>query len=64
MGGQFTAANFVKVYTAGVELRDKNMVCYENKGITPDIKIAYDTAAIKRNIDVQLDKGIEYVTSH
>ena len=64
MGGQFTAANFVKVYTAGVELRDKNMVCYENKGITPDIKIAYDTAAIKRNVDVQLDKGIEYVTSH
>jgi hypothetical protein len=42
LGGQFTAANFVKVYTAGVEFRDKNLVSYENKGIVPDIKIAYD----------------------
>jgi carboxyl-terminal processing protease len=64
LGGQFTAANFVHVYTAGVEFRDKNLVSYENKGITPDIVIAHDTTAIKNNIDVQLDKGIEYVTSH
>lgn len=64
LGGQFTAANFVKVYTAGVEFRDKNLVSYENKGIQPDIKIAYDPEAIKRNIDVQLEKGIEYVISH
>jgi len=62
LGGQFTAANFVHVYTAGVELRDKNMICYENKGLTPDIHIAYDTAAIKNNVDVMLDKGIEYVS--
>ena len=64
LGGQFTAANFVKVYMAGVELRDKNMVCYENKGITPDIKVTYDPSAIKNNVDVQLDKAIEYVTTH
>ena len=63
MAGQFTAANFVKVYMSGVELRDKNMVSYENKGITPDIPVAYDTTAIKSNIDVMLDKGIEYVSS-
>ncbi|MBO9203919.1 MULTISPECIES: S41 family peptidase [Niastella] len=62
MGGQFVAANFVQVYCAGVELRDVNMVCYENKGLTPDIQIAYDTTAIKRNIDVQLEKGLEVVT--
>jgi hypothetical protein len=63
LGGQFTAANFVQVYCAGVELRDKNMVCYENKGITPDVQIAYDTTAIKNNIDVQLDKSLEAVTT-
>ena len=63
MGGQFTAANFVKVYMAGVELRDKNMVCYENKGLTPDIRIAYDTTAIKNNIDVMLDKAISHVVT-
>ena len=64
LGGQFTAANFVKVYTAGVEFRDKNLVSYENKGITPDVTIAYDEEAIKRNVDVQLEKAIERVTSH
>jgi len=63
LGGQFVAANFVKVYTAGVEFRDKNLVSYENKGIVPDIKIAYDPEAIKSNIDVQLEKGIEYLIS-
>ena len=50
MGGQFTAANFVHVYCAGVEFRDKNLVSYENKGITPDIAIAYDTTAIKNKM--------------
>ena len=64
LGGQFTAANFVHVYCAGVELRDKNLVSYENKGIKPDIMVAYDTTAIKNNIDVQLDKGIDYVSKH
>ena len=64
LGGQFTAANFVRVYMAGVELRDKNMVCYENKGITPDILIPYDASAIRRNVDVQLDKAIEYVSTN
>ncbi|HEX6180413.1 MAG TPA: S41 family peptidase [Chitinophagaceae bacterium] len=63
MGGQFTAANFVHVYTAGIELRDKNLVSYENKGITPDITVAYDTAAIRNNIDVQLEKGIQHISS-
>jgi len=63
LGGQFIAANFVKVYTAGVEFRDKNLVSYENKGITPDISIAYDTTAIKSNVDVQLEKGIDYLIS-
>ena len=63
MAGQFTAANFVHVYMSGTELRDKNMVSYENKGLTPDIPVAYDTTAIKSNIDVMLDKGIEYVSS-
>lgn len=61
LGGQFTAANFVRVYMSGVELKDLNNICYENKGITPDIKVAYDTTAIKNNVDVQLEKGIEYV---
>jgi len=63
LGGQFTAANFVQVYMAGVELRDKNMVCYENKGITPDIPVAYDAKAIQNNIDAQLEKAISYVVS-
>jgi C-terminal processing protease CtpA/Prc len=63
LGGQFVAANFVHVYTAGVEFRDKNLVSYENKGITPDILIPYDAEAIKKNVDVQLEKGIEYVIS-
>ena len=63
LGGQFTAAGFVKVYMAGVELRDKNLVSYENKGITPDITIAYDPEAIKRNVDVQLEKAIEKIIS-
>ncbi len=63
LGGQFIAANFAKVYMAGVEFRDKNLVSYENKGIVPDIKIAYDPEAIKSNIDVQLEKGIEYLIS-
>ena len=30
LGGQFIAANFVHVYTAGVEFRDKDLVSYEN----------------------------------
>ncbi|AEW00020.1 hypothetical protein A4D02_29215 [Niastella koreensis] len=63
LGGRFTAANFVQVYCAGVELRDVNMICYENKGIMPDVPIAYDTTAIKSNIDVMLDKGLEVVTN-
>jgi carboxyl-terminal processing protease len=64
LGGQFTAANFVHVYCAGVEFRDINLVSYENKGLTPDIQVAYDTTAIKNNIDVQLDKGLEYVSKN
>ena len=64
LGGQFTAANFVQVYTAGVELRNKNMVSYENKGITPDILIPYDAEAIKKNKDVQLEAAIANATSH
>jgi hypothetical protein len=64
LGGQFTAANFVQIYCSGVEYRDKNLVSYENKGITPDITVAYDTAAIKNNSDVQLNKALEYVNSH
>ena len=63
MGGQFVAANFVHVYCAGVEFRDKNLISYENKGLTPDIVIPYDTTAIKNNIDLQLNKSIEYVIS-
>jgi len=63
LGGQFIAANFVKVYTAGVELRDKNMVSYENKGITPDILIPYSEESIKKNIDVQLERAIKQVVS-
>jgi len=63
LGGQFTAANFVQVYCAGVEFRDKNLISYENKGLTPDILIPYDTTAIKNNIDLQLNKSIEYVIS-
>lgn len=63
LGGQFIAANFVRVYTAGVETRDKNFVSYENKGITPDIPVAYDPDSIKSNVDVQLEKGIEYLIS-
>jgi len=63
LGGQFVAANFVHVYCAGVEFRDKNLISYENKGLTPDIAIAYDTTAIKNNIDLQLNKSIEYVIS-
>jgi len=47
----------------GVEFRDKNLVSYENKGITPDITIAYDPEAIKRNVDVQLEKAIEKIIS-
>ena len=63
LGGQFTAANFVQVYMAGVEMRDINMVCHENKGFTPDIPVAYDTMAIKNNIDVMLDKAIQHVVT-
>ena len=63
LGGQFIAANFVKVYCAGVEFRDKNLVSYENKGVTPDILIPFDDEAIKKNIDVQLEKGIDYILS-
>jgi C-terminal processing protease CtpA/Prc len=48
----------------GVEFRDKNLISYENKGITPDIPVTYDAEAIKKNIDVQLDRGIEYIKSH
>lgn len=62
LAGQFTAANFVQVYMAGAELRDRNMICYENKGLTPDIPIAYDTTAIKNNFDIQLNKGLDYVS--
>jgi hypothetical protein len=64
LGGQFTAGNFVQVYMAGVELRDVNMVCHENVGLTPDIPVKYDTTAIKNNIDVQLDKAIQHVVSN
>jgi hypothetical protein len=63
LGGQFTAANFVQVYMAGVEFRDKNLASYENKGITPDIEIPYNPDAIKNNIDVQLEKAIAYTIS-
>jgi hypothetical protein len=63
LGGQFTAANFVGVYMAGVELRDNNMVCHENKGFTPDIPVKYDTTAIKNHDDVQLDAAIQHVVS-
>jgi hypothetical protein len=62
MGGQFTAANFVHIYCSGVEYRDVNLKSYENKGVTPDIKIAYDTAAIRNNVDVMLNKSLEYVS--
>ena len=62
LGGVFTAANFVSVFMATFESRDKNLISYENIGLPPDIPIAYDSTAIKNNIDVQLDKAIEYIT--
>jgi len=63
LGGQFVAANFVQVYTAGVELRNKNLESYENKGIPPDVAVPFDAEKIKSNIDVQLDKAIEKIIS-
>jgi C-terminal processing protease CtpA/Prc len=49
---------------AGVEFRDRNLVSYENKGIVPDIQITYDAEAIKGNVDVQLEKAIDYLATH
>lgn len=63
LGGQFTAGNFVQVYMAGVELRDDNMVCHENKGFAPDIPVKYDTTAIKKNDDLQLDAAIQHIVT-
>jgi hypothetical protein len=63
LGGQFTAGGFVQAYMAGVELRDNNMICHENKGFTPDIPVAYDTTAIKNKDDVQLDRAIQHVVT-
>jgi hypothetical protein len=63
LGGQFTASGFVQVYMSGVELRDKDMICHENIGLTPDIPVKYDTTAIKNNIDVQLDKAIQHIVA-
>ena len=62
LGGQFEVANMMHVYIAAVETKDNNMINHEGIGLTPDIHIAYDITAIKNNIDVQLDKAIEYVT--
>lgn len=61
--GQFTAANFLNVYTSSSMFRDKNGKIYEGSGITPDIKVADNQTllSIPTGSDAQLDRAVSYI---
>ena len=42
-------------------MKDAKGVNHEGVGVTPDIEVFYDEAAMESGTDVQLDRAIEYI---
>ena len=52
---------YMMIYTSTTMLKDVKGVIHEGVGVTPDIEVFYDEAAMEAGTDVQLDRAIEYI---
>lgn len=52
---------YMMIYTSTTMLKDAKGVIHEGVGVTPDIEVFYDEAAMEAGTDVQLDRAIEYI---
>ncbi|KIO78994.1 hypothetical protein TH53_00470 [Pedobacter lusitanus] len=59
--GQFSTGFFRSVYTSSLMMRDKDGKIYENIGLSPDIEVKYDAAAIALGNDPQLERAINLI---
>jgi C-terminal processing protease CtpA/Prc len=58
-GGSFTHNKFwVSVGEQGFEVRDKNLVSYEARGITPDETVPFNQTTFTSGTDAQLEAAI------
>lgn len=52
---------YMMIYTSTAMIKDAKGVNHEGVGVTPDIEVFYDEAAMESGTDVQLDRAIEYI---
>lgn len=52
---------YMTIYTSTAVMKDAKGVNHEGVGVTPDIEVFYDEAAMESGTDVQLDRAIEYI---
>jgi len=57
-GGQFTAANFLYVYTSSSEFKYLDNSVYEGKGFPPDIAVPFNESALLQGHDPALEAAI------
>ena len=63
-GGQFTAGNYVSVYTSSSMFKYLDGSIYEGKGVPPDIFVKETNTAYNSGIDLQLNTAISYINTH
>jgi len=63
-GGQFTAGNYVSVYTSSTMFKYLDGSIYEGKGVPPDIFVKETASAYHFGVDQQLEAAITYINSH
>lgn len=49
------------VYTSTFDMVDRDYVSMEGRGVTPDIEVLYDATQLRRGVDTQLNRALEYL---
>ena len=57
-GGQFSAANFLSVYTSSAMFRYKDGKIYEGEGFPPDYSVPFNLQDFQNTGDLQLEKAL------
>ncbi|MBA4167432.1 MAG: hypothetical protein H0X41_07820, partial [Chitinophagaceae bacterium] len=57
-GGQFSAANFLSVYTSSAMFRYKDGKIYEGEGFPPDYSVPFNLQDFRNTGDLQLEKAL------
>jgi len=60
-GGQFTAANFVNVYTSSSEFKYLDNNIYEGKGFPPDVAVPFNESYLNQGRDAAFEEAIKAI---